>query len=488
MGWQALGTIIAIIGIVLVASGIIVFIGHMIIGVFDTNKKVRKQTSKEVLNYNQYQQLGNVSNEVNKEIDFDAVAAIKEEKLKEEMEKDAENDDIYKLLEDNDDSLVEIENRINQEAETNVNSEETATAEAVEEVAEETAEEVTEAAAEEPVEEIEDLDFDIDDLINEISDSVVEEEVANAQNKETDIGLELESYSIDEMLQQAEENEEIENEVDEELAETAEEVDLPETFEDEANDADVETEDEIDGQDVVEDETAEEVAEDFEETYEDVNESETEELVDEVTEIEEPQATEEVVVPVVEKQDNEELKNANETIESLKAQLASLNQQLTEARTNKETTFVDMTEEQCLARLEMLEERLKVVKKDFKTNQKEYRPLKKVMNDLEKYQTKLRRKDTMVAKKKVALYGVNNYVDIDKEKAEKLANELELLDGLRLSVAHCEEVINANKDRYPILERTHNILETQIAQIENDIEQTNATLQKIREKNGKGNN
>ena len=161
---------------------------------------------------------------------------------------------------------------------------------------------------------------------------------------------------------------------------------------------------------------------------------------------------------------------------------------MTEARTNKETTLVDMTEEQCLARLEMLEERLKVVKKDFKTNQKEYRPLKKVMNDLEKYQTKLRRKDTMVAKKKVALYGVNNYVDIDKEKAEKLANELELLDGLRLSVAHCEEVINANKDRYPILERTHNILETQIAQIENDIEQTNATLQKIREKNGKGNN
>lgn len=488
MGWQALGTIIAIIGIVLVASGIIVFIGHMIIGVFDTNKKVRKQASKEVLNYNQYQQIDNVYNDVNKEIDFDAVAAIKEEKLKEEMEKNSENEDIYKLLEDNDDSLVEIENRINKEVETNVYSEETATAEAVEEIAEETAEEVTETATEEAVEETEDFDFDIDDLINEISDIVVEEEVANSQNKETDIGLELESYSIDEMLQQAEENEEIESEVYEELTENDEKVDSAETFEDEANNADAEIEDEVDGQDVAENETYEEVAEDFEETYEDVNESETEELVDEVTEIEEPQAAEEVVVPVVEKQDDDELKNANATIESLKAQLASLNQQLTEARTNKETTLVDMTEEQCLARLEMLEERLKVVKKDFKTNQKEYRPLKKVMNDLEKYQTKLRRKDTMVAKKKVALYGVNNYVDIDKEKAEKLANELELLDGLRLSVAHCEEVINANKDRYPILERTHNILETQIAQIENDIEQTNATLQKIREKNGKGNN
>ena len=34
------------------------------------------------------------------------------------------------------------------------------------------------------------------------------------------------------------------------------------------------------------------------------------------------------------------------------------------------------------------------------------------MNDLDRYQTKLRRKEAVVAKKKVALYGVNNYVDI----------------------------------------------------------------------------
>jgi len=143
-----------------------------------------------------------------------------------------------------------------------------------------------------------------------------------------------------------------------------------------------------------------------------------------------------------------------------------------------------MTEAECLNRLEVLEERLKNVRKDYKINLKEYKPLKKVMTDLERYQTKLRRKETIVAKKKVALYGVNNYVDIDKEKAEKLANELELYEGLRLSVAHCEEVINANKDRFPILEHTNQILEDQIAHIEADIESTKLTLQKIREQNG----
>ena len=140
-----------------------------------------------------------------------------------------------------------------------------------------------------------------------------------------------------------------------------------------------------------------------------------------------------------------------------------------------------MTEEECANRLEVLEERLKNAKREYKINMKEYKPLKKVMSDLEKYQTKLRRKETIVAKKKVSLYGVNNYVDIDKEKAEKLANELELLDGLRLSVQHCEEVINANKDRYPILEHTNKILEDQIAHIEADIATTSATLAKLRE-------
>ena len=74
------------------------------------------------------------------------------------------------------------------------------------------------------------------------------------------------------------------------------------------------------------------------------------------------------------------------------------------------------------------------------------------------------------------LYGVNNYVDIDEEKANKLTQELDLLEGLRLSVQHCEEVMQKNKDRYPILERanaflnkSHNELKTDIADLEEKI-------------------
>ena len=216
-----------------------------------------------------------------------------------------------------------------------------------------------------------------------------------------------------------------------------------------------------------------------------------------IEDFEEDEVQEPVVAPVAE-EDKESIEEEpvvapvktakeeqNKEVEELKAQLEELNRQLAEARQTKvEVVSIDMTEEECIARLETLEERLKVAKKDYKINMKEYRPLKKVMTDLEKYQTKLRRKETIVAKKKVALYGVNNYVDIDKEKAEKLANELELLDGLRLSVSHCEEVINANKDRFPILEHSNQILENQIATLEADIASTQATLQRIRDKKG----
>ena len=62
-----------------------------------------------------------------------------------------------------------------------------------------------------------------------------------------------------------------------------------------------------------------------------------------------------------------------------------------------------------------------------------------------------------------------------------------MFDGLRLSVSHCEEVINANKDRFPILEHTNQILEDQIAHIEADIASTQETLRKIRESQGEGN-
>lgn len=301
------------------------------------------------------------------------------------------------------------------------------------------------------LEQEEDARFELDDEIPTEDSEEIETPVEEKSDDNDDLDL-------DAML------EEISNDIIEEEKEKANEENAPKmsdelsayNIEDYLNDEETEEEPEEDG-------ALEVKPEELEETEEEL---------------------EEVVKPEEVKEKEDESKKV---IEDLKAQLADLNKQLEEARGAKtEVVTINMTEEECVARLEMLENRLKEVKKDYKTNLKEYKPLRKVMNDLEKYQTKLRRKDTIVAKKKVALYGVNNYVDIDKEKAEKLANDLELLEGLRLSVNHCEEVINANKDRYPILERTNQILEDQIAHIEEDIASTQATLAKIREQNGEG--
>jgi len=376
--WMAFVSIISIVGIVLIAAGLIAFIGHMIIGAFDNNRGVSKNNSKEMIDYSQYKQIeGGAYGSNKKEYDFEAIDEAKAEKEKAEVEKEEISEEVFKIEEEKVEEPIKVE-------------------------------EVKAEVKEEVVEE-EDDDFDIDDLLDEISNDVIEEEKTQADN-DVKMSEELASFNIDEELNRAK--------------------------------------------------TQEELAEDLDDEMEEIEES----------------------VKVAPAEDK-----SNEEIEALKAQLADLNRQLEEARSAKVSVVtIDMTEEECENKLAMLEERLKDVKKDYKINMKEYRPLKKVMNDLERYQTKLRRKEAIVAKKKVALYGVNNYVDIDKEKAEKLANELELLDGLRLSVNHCEEVINANKDRFPILEHTNQILEGQIAHIESDIADTQATLQRIRDKKGNG--
>lgn len=182
-------------------------------------------------------------------------------------------------------------------------------------------------------------------------------------------------------------------------------------------------------------------------------------------------------------------------IEELKKQILNLSIQIQEMKNKpdedegeKPLVFHYATEEAYLERLAILEERLKNAKKDLKLNAKELNPLEKVNRTLERDKVKLRRKNAIAAKKKVDLYGVNNYVDLDKEKAEKLKQELELLEGLKLSVKHCEEVMNANIDRYPILVHTNKILKENIANIESDIDTLNKELKALREKNGTSNN
>lgn len=428
---MAFVSIAAIIAIVVVAGGLVAFIGHMIIGAFD-NERRDTVAPKEMLDYSQYKQLESARidslNDIKENIDS---KIVEEEKAK--LEETTLNND-FKIEEDGED-IASIEELLKKEVQEDVKVED---------------------------EEIDNVfdDDDIDALLDEISSDIIEEEQEQNIAEETPkMDESLSKYDINTYLQ--EESEIVEEEKVDEVVSTDEVAEVKDEMEE------IETEE----TESVEETEDEEEIELFDES--DLLEDEDEDVVE--------------VAPVVEKA--ESVEDSKAEIERLKAELASLNQKLADVTNNKvEVVTVNATEEECIERLAVLEERLKNVKKDYKINMKEYRPLKKVMSDYERYQTKLRRKDAMVAKKKVALYGVNNYVDIDKEKAEKLANELELLNGLRLSVSHCEEVINANKDRYPILEHTNKILEDQITHIEADIISTQAMLKKIREDNGEGEN
>ena len=130
--------------------------------------------------------------------------------------------------------------------------------------------------------------------------------------------------------------------------------------------------------------------------------------------------------------------------------------------------------------METLTQRLKANDKDLKAVKKEYLPLARVKKSLENDKKKLRRKEALVAKQKVVLYGVNNYGDIDEEKAKKLAEDLDLLDGLKVSVAHCEDVMKQNQERLPILENTYNILVENSNNLKSDIEETKAKIEELK--------
>ena len=169
----------------------------------------------------------------------------------------------------------------------------------------------------------------------------------------------------------------------------------------------------------------------------------------------------------------EELKAA---IEESKKQIKELQEKEKTAETKEEKTIVTGSKEEIMARLEVLKQRLKENEKELSANRKEYIPLRRVNVTLENDKKKLRRKEAIVAKRKVVLYGVNNYVDIDEEKAKELNEELELLEGLRLSVQHCEEVMEKNKERYPILERANNFLTKNQEDLKADIAALEAQL------------
>ncbi len=186
---------------------------------------------------------------------------------------------------------------------------------------------------------------------------------------------------------------------------------------------------------------------------------------------------------------NTQLKDTNAQLQETHTRLADANDQVVSlTKQIEETPVVEtvvaaagMTREEIEEKLVVLRQRLKENEKELSINKKDYMPLRRVNATLESDKKKLRRKEAIVAKQKVLLYGVNNYVDIDEEKAKKLAEELDLLEGLRLSVQHCEEVMAANKDRFPILEKTNKILKKNVDDIKSDIADLEAQLKEMDE-------
>ncbi len=256
-------------------------------------------------------------------------------------------------------------------------------------------------------------------------------------------------------------------------------------------------------------EIEEHVEEPIEETFEHEEvEEPVEEIEEPIDELEEDEYEEEPVEEKVETVENTEAQN--EILRRLEEQVNELKRQLEEQqRENEELKRIAEEEKARLndliakrsgddddegrrmkdyvgnldeleARLEILKERLKANEKELRINKKEYIPLSRVKKTLESDKKKLRRREAIVAKRKVLLYGVNNYADIDEEKAKELNEELDLLEGLRLSVAHCEEVMEANKDRYPILEHTNKILTETNAQIKADIAQVEEEIEEAK--------
>lgn len=142
-----------------------------------------------------------------------------------------------------------------------------------------------------------------------------------------------------------------------------------------------------------------------------------------------------------------------------------------------------MTLEELEAKLAEEQDRLKANEKELRQCKKEFLPLRRVKRTLENDEKKLRRKEALVAKQKVVLYGVNNYADIDEEKAKKLAEDLDLLDGLKLSVQHCEEVMSKNEERYPLLEKIYNLLTSQNAEIKGDIKNLQEAIEELKSSN-----
>lgn len=139
-----------------------------------------------------------------------------------------------------------------------------------------------------------------------------------------------------------------------------------------------------------------------------------------------------------------------------------------------------LTKEEYEDRIGILKDRLAINEKQLRKVKKEFIPLRKVKKTLGRDEEKLRRKEAIVAKKRIVLFGVNNMIDINSEKAKELEEDLDLLEGLRLSVQHCQDVMRDNQQRYPVLEKTHEILLNENTDIKADLAAYERALELMR--------
>ena len=222
---------------------------------------------------------------------------------------------------------------------------------------------------------------------------------------------------------------------------------------------------------VEEEETQEE--EEVEEEMEEPVEEQEEESVEEEQEETDEEATDRL------EEEREELLREKEKYEQMVQELEDAKKKLMETVVPTQVQTVVVTPiDELKDRLAAAEEKLRANEKDFKQCKKDFIPLNKVWKTHENDETKLRRKDSLVAKQKVVLYGVNIYADIDEEKAKKLAEDLDLLDGLKLSVQHCEEVMAKNAERYPLLKRMYEVLKRQNTELKDEIKSLKEEIEK----------
>lgn len=266
--------------------------------------------------------------------------------------------------------------------------------------------------------------------------------------------------------------------MEEETEETSEEE--PVDVSDEQVEESEEQTEEVEAQPQESEETQEsaEETEEAPEATEETEEQESEEQTEETTENTEEETEEQ-------SQEETQEETQDDTVDTTAAIIADSN--VEEARAGEVSLANVMSLEELEAKLAEEQERLKANEKELRQNKKEFIPLRRVKKTLESDEKKLRRKEALVAKQKVVLYGVNNYADIDEEKAKKLSEDLDLLDGLKLSVQHCEEVMSKNAERYPLLEKIFNLLSSQNAEIKENIKNLQEAIEKIKnESNGEG--